>query len=81
MERKEEKTRICVSSAHRKETCVVTILNDMLMEYKILNRKEAQMRSTLLEKFIATEFPVELLYYYHEFRTFFVCICDPSSRR
>lgn len=38
-EQRKEKTRICVSSARRKETCVVTILNDMLMEYKILNER------------------------------------------
>lgn len=36
----ENETRICVSSAQRKKTCVVTILNDMLlMEYRILNER------------------------------------------
>lgn len=34
--------------------------------------KEAQMRSTLLEKFIGPEFTAELLHHNDEFHTFFV---------
>lgn len=78
--RGKKKTRICVSSARRKETCVVTILNDMLMEYKILNRKRLRCVQFCLKSLLVLNFPVELLHHDDEFRTFFVYYCDPSSR-